>query len=75
MRLLHRNNVHNGSGNETRGGSVSQGETIGCVGVVATKHPQVDDGIDFIDLVSDDRLKLNEDIKECDVQSKNESGD
>jgi hypothetical protein len=47
-----------------------KGETIRCVGVVATKHPQVGNGIDFIDLASADQLKFSEYIKECDLQSK-----
>jgi hypothetical protein len=29
------------------------------LGVVATKYPQVGNGIDFIDIAPDDRLRLN----------------
>jgi hypothetical protein len=51
------------------------GEMIRCAGVVATKHPQVGNGIDFIDMATDDRLKLSRHIAELDVKSQNESGD
>ena len=40
---------------------------IRCMGVVATKYPQVGNGIDFIDMDPDERLKLNSYIAECDV--------
>jgi c-di-GMP-binding flagellar brake protein YcgR len=39
-------------------------EVIRCTGVVATKYPQVGNGIDFIDMPSDDRLKLSRYIAE-----------
>ena len=42
-------------------------EVIRCAGVVATKYPQVGNGIDFIDMVPDDRLKLSAYITEHDV--------
>ena len=38
--------------------SLSDG-IVRCSGVVATKYPQVGNGIDFIDIAPDDRLKLN----------------
>jgi hypothetical protein len=38
---------------------------IRCNAVVATKHPQVGNGIDFIDIAPSDRLRLNEHIAEC----------
>jgi hypothetical protein len=34
------------------------------MGVVATKYPQVGNGIDFIDMAPDDRLKLSAYIAE-----------
>lgn len=37
---------------------------IRCMGVVATKYPQVGNGIDFIDMAPDDRLKLSTHIAE-----------
>jgi hypothetical protein len=44
-----------------------KGEMVRCTGVVATKHPQVGNGIDFIDMAPEDRLKLSEYIAECEV--------
>ena len=38
---------------------------IRCNGVVSTKHPQVGNGIDFIDMDPNDRLRLNRHIAEC----------
>lgn len=40
-------------------------EEIRAKGVVATKYPQVGNGIDFIDIAPEDRLKLDEFISEC----------
>jgi hypothetical protein len=40
---------------------------IRCMGVVATKYPQVGNGIDFIDMDPDDRLKLSTQMAEHDV--------
>ena len=40
-------------------------EQINTKGVVATKYPQVGNGIDFIDMAPQDRLKLDEFISEC----------
>jgi PilZ domain len=37
---------------------------IRCFGVVATKYPQVGNGIDFIDMAPDDRLKFSAYIAE-----------
>jgi hypothetical protein len=34
-------------------------DVVRCRGVVATKYPQVGNGIDFIDMAPDDRLKLS----------------
>jgi len=39
-------------------------DVIRCTGVVATKYPQVGNGIDFVDIVPDDRLKLSAYIAE-----------
>jgi len=39
-------------------------EVIRCTAVVATKYPQVGNGIDFIDMAQDDRLKLSQYIAE-----------
>jgi hypothetical protein len=40
--------------------ALSLGDAIvKCMGVVATKYPQVGNGIDFIDMNPDDRLRLN----------------
>jgi hypothetical protein len=50
-------------------------DIIRCTGIVATIHPQVGNGSDFIDMAPDDRLKLNEYIKEYAVEPSNESGD
>ncbi len=38
---------------------------IRCIGIVATKYPQVGNGTDFIDMTPNDRLKLSEYIEEC----------
>lgn len=43
-------------------------EMIRCMSVVATKYPQVGNGIDFIDMVPDARLKLSKYIAECEVK-------
>jgi len=40
-------------------------EEIRAKGVVATKYPQVGNGIDFIDVAPQDRLKLGNFISEC----------
>jgi hypothetical protein len=48
---------------------------IRCVGAVATKYPQVGNGIDFIDMAPEDRLKLSQYIAGLDVKSGNEAGD
>jgi len=42
-------------------------EVVRCAGVVATKYPQVGNGIDFIDMAPDDRLKLSKYLAECDA--------
>jgi c-di-GMP-binding flagellar brake protein YcgR len=42
-------------------------DVIRCMGVVATKYPQVGNGIDFIDMAPDDRLKLSTYVTEGDV--------
>jgi hypothetical protein len=42
-------------------------EMISCMGVIATKYPQVGNGIDFIDMAPDDRLKLSKYLAACDV--------
>jgi c-di-GMP-binding flagellar brake protein YcgR len=39
-------------------------DMVRCMGVVATKYPQVGNGIDFIDMAPDDRLKLSAYIAE-----------
>ena len=39
-------------------------DVIRCMGVVVTKHPQAGNGIDFIDMAPDDRLKLSAYIAE-----------
>ena len=44
-----------------------KGDVIRCMGVVATKYPQVGNGIDFIDIAPDYRLKLSACIAEHDV--------
>jgi len=46
-------------------------ELIRCMGVVATKYPQVGNGIDFIDMAPDDRLKLSKYIAECQANDTN----
>jgi c-di-GMP-binding flagellar brake protein YcgR len=38
---------------------------IRCNAVIATKHPQVGNGIEFIDMAPNDRLRLSEYIAEC----------
>ena len=40
-------------------------EVFRCAGVVATKYPQVGNGIEFIDMAPDDRLKLSRYIASC----------
>jgi len=45
--------------------ALSIGDVIRCTGVVATKYPQVGNGIDFIDLAPDDRLKLSQYLAGC----------
>jgi hypothetical protein len=40
-------------------------QLIRCNAVVATKHPQVGNGIDFIDMAPNDRLRLSRYIAEC----------
>ena len=42
-------------------------EQINTRGVVTTKYPQVGNGIDFIDIAPQDRLKLGEFISEAGV--------
>jgi len=42
-------------------------EVIRSTGVVATKYPQVGNGIDFIDMAPDDRLKLSKYLADCDA--------
>lgn len=42
---------------------------IGAKGIVVTKHPQVGNGIDFVEMTSDDRLRLREYIAECERQA------
>jgi c-di-GMP-binding flagellar brake protein YcgR len=42
-------------------------EMIRCTGTVATKHPQVGNGIEFIDMAPENRLKLSEYIAECEA--------
>jgi hypothetical protein len=39
-----------------------KGGPIRAKGIVATKYPQVGNGIDFIDMDPEDRLKLSESI-------------
>jgi c-di-GMP-binding flagellar brake protein YcgR len=40
-------------------------EKIGTNAIVATKYPQVGNGIDFVDISPQDRLKLSEFISDC----------
>jgi c-di-GMP-binding flagellar brake protein YcgR len=40
-------------------------DEIRAEGVVATRYPQVGNGVDFIDFAPQDRLKLGEFISEC----------
>jgi c-di-GMP-binding flagellar brake protein YcgR len=42
-------------------------DIIRCAGVVATKYPQVGNGIDFIDMAPNDRLKLSNWIEQCEA--------
>jgi len=39
-------------------------ERVGAKGLVVTKHPQVGNGIDFVEMAPEDRLKLSEYISE-----------
>jgi len=39
-------------------------EMIRCTGVVATKYPQVGNGMDFVDMAPDDRLRLSKYLAE-----------
>ena len=39
-------------------------EVVRCTAVVATKYPQVGNGVDFIDMAPADRLKLSRHIAE-----------
>lgn len=45
-------------------------ETVIAEAVVATKTPQVGNGIDFVEMDADNRLKLSEYIAECERQAK-----
>lgn len=49
--------------------SLSQ-ERVGAKGIVATKHPQVGNGIDFTEMAPEDRLKLSEHIAQCEREAK-----
>jgi hypothetical protein len=40
-------------------------QVIRCNAVIATKHPQVGNGVNFIDMAPNDRLRLSEYIAEC----------
>ena len=42
-------------------------DVVRCMGVVTTKYPQVGNGIDFIDMAPDDRLRLSAYIAEHDI--------
>jgi len=44
-------------------------EKVIAEGVVVTKTPQVGNGIDFVEMDADSRLKLREYIAECDRQA------
>ena len=44
-------------------------DKVGADGVVATKYPQVGNGIDFTQMAPEDRLKLSEFIEECDTSA------
>ena len=46
------------------------GRRIGAKGVIATKYPQVGNGIDFIDMKPEDRLVLSDFICKCDEPRK-----
>lgn len=45
-------------------------ERVGANGIVVTKHPQFGNGIDFIDMAPDGRLKLSEYISERERETK-----
>jgi c-di-GMP-binding flagellar brake protein YcgR len=47
-------------------------EKLGAKGVVATKYPQVGNGIDFIDISPDDLHKLSEFIEQCEREDEPE---
>jgi c-di-GMP-binding flagellar brake protein YcgR len=47
-------------------------DVIRCRSVVTTKYPGVGNGIDFIDMVPDDRLKLSAFISEQDTHNADE---
>ena len=56
--------------------ALSLGDTVvRCTAVIATKYPQVGNGIDFIDMAPDDRLKLNKHIAEMGDASADQPGD
>jgi PilZ domain len=42
-----------------------KGGKLGASAVVATKYPQVGNGIDFVEMTLEDRLKLNSFISDC----------
>jgi c-di-GMP-binding flagellar brake protein YcgR len=44
-------------------------ERVGAKGLVVTKHPQVGNGIDFIEMAPEGRLKLSEYISERDRET------
>lgn len=44
-----------------------ENEVIRCMGVVATKYPQVGNGIDFTDMTQGDRLRLSEYIRQAEL--------
>jgi hypothetical protein len=43
-------------------------ERIEAQGIVATKYPQVGNGIDYISMAPEDRLRLGEYLAECEQQ-------
>ncbi len=45
-------------------------DRVGANGIVATKHPQVGNGIDFTDMEPESRLKLGEYIAEREREAK-----
>ena len=47
-----------------------KGGPIRAKGVVATKYPQVGNGIDFIEMEPEDRLKLSESILDSEQHQK-----